>query len=300
MVWCLHIYFRMISVPDSPLLSSVFFFLFVCLFFWQALTQPQGSAASAMVWHGLQRAAFSQQQAKGYFKFLFENHPSGSSPHLEDVGLSWDWVINTIDGEDNRGQDIDGKTWNIVLLEREGERLALEILLVRGDWEWPWGMILHLGTPWHGADELLYVIEKSSWAKDQWCPGVHKGLAATRTSNNLSFHGNAERQWKKRASTSLWVSPELPSSRLCPKQPFVSCPFFLCSRYGTFLDILECSTWIHQALLHLDTSWSYFLEELPPLWLENFFSSSRFQLSCHGFREVFPPVFISLFSWQSL
>ena len=41
-------------------------------------------------------------------------------------------------------------------------------------------------------------------------------------------------------------------------------------------------------------------EEPPPLWLENFFSSSRFQLNCHGFREVFLPVFISLLSWQSL
>ena len=77
---------------------------------WEALAQPQSSAASAIVQDGLQRAAFSQQQAKGYFKFLFENHPSVFSPHLEDVGLSWDWVVDTIDGEDNRGQGIDCKT----------------------------------------------------------------------------------------------------------------------------------------------------------------------------------------------
>ena len=50
------------------------------------------------------------QQPKGSCKFLFENHPSGFSPHLEDVGLSWDWVVDTIDGEDNRGQGIDHKT----------------------------------------------------------------------------------------------------------------------------------------------------------------------------------------------
>ena len=93
-------------MSQTALYSQVFFFFF----FWQALAQPQGSAASATVEDGLQRAAFSQPQAKGYFKFLFENHPSGFCPHLEHVGLSWDWVTDTIDGEDNRGQGIDGKT----------------------------------------------------------------------------------------------------------------------------------------------------------------------------------------------
>ena len=77
---------------------------------WEALAQPQGSEASAIVRDGLQRAPFSQQQAKCCSKFLFENHPSGFSPHLEDVGLSWAWVVDTIDGEDNRGQDIDCET----------------------------------------------------------------------------------------------------------------------------------------------------------------------------------------------
>ena len=41
---------------------------------------------------------------------LGEDHPSGSSLHLEDVGLSWDSVVHTIDGEDNRGQGTDHKT----------------------------------------------------------------------------------------------------------------------------------------------------------------------------------------------
>ena len=72
--------------------------------------QPQGSATSAIVQDGLQRTPSSQQQPKGSCKFLFENHPSGFSPHLEDGGLSWDWVVDTIDGEDNRGQGIDNKT----------------------------------------------------------------------------------------------------------------------------------------------------------------------------------------------
>ena len=71
--------------------------------------QPQGSP-SAIVIDGVQRAPSSQQQPKGSCKFLFENHPSGFSPHLEDVGLSWHWVVDTIDGEDKRGQRIDGKT----------------------------------------------------------------------------------------------------------------------------------------------------------------------------------------------
>ena len=93
---------------QTALYSQVFFF--VCLFFWKALGQPQGSAASAIVPDGLQRVASSQQQPKDSCKFLFENHSSGFSPHLEDVGLSWDWVINTIDGEDNRGQGTDHKT----------------------------------------------------------------------------------------------------------------------------------------------------------------------------------------------
>ena len=77
---------------------------------WEALAQPQGSAASAIVRVGLQRAPSSQQQPKGSCKFLFENPPSGFSPHLEDVGLSWDWVVDAIDDEDNRGQGIDRKT----------------------------------------------------------------------------------------------------------------------------------------------------------------------------------------------
>ena len=100
----------------------------------EALAQ-QGSAASAIVRDGLQRAPSSQQQPRGSCKFLFENHPSRFSPHLEDVGSTWHWVVDAVDGEDNRGQGIDLRTWNVVLLEREGERLALEMLLVCGDWE---------------------------------------------------------------------------------------------------------------------------------------------------------------------
>ena len=77
----------------------------------------------------------SEQQPKGSFKLQFENQPSVLSPHLENVASSWHWVVDAIDGEDNRGQSIDHRTINVVLLEREGERLVLVILVVCGDWE---------------------------------------------------------------------------------------------------------------------------------------------------------------------
>ena len=57
------------------------------------------------------------------------------SPHLEDVGSCWHRVVDAIDGEDNRGQGIDHRTINVVLLETEDERLAWEIRVVYGDWE---------------------------------------------------------------------------------------------------------------------------------------------------------------------
>ena len=77
----------------------------------------------------------SQQQPKGSCKLQFENQPSVLSPHLEDVGSTWHWVVDAIDGEDDRGQGIYHRTWNVVLLEREGERLAMEILVVCGNRE---------------------------------------------------------------------------------------------------------------------------------------------------------------------
>ena len=77
---------------------------------WQALAQQQGSAASAIVQDGLHRVPYSQQQPKGSCKILFENHPSGYSSQIEDVGLNWDWVVDAVDGEDNRRQGIDRRT----------------------------------------------------------------------------------------------------------------------------------------------------------------------------------------------
>ena len=88
-----------------------------------------------MLRHGLQKAPSSQHSQKGSYRLQFENEPSVLSPHLEDVGSTWHWVVDAIDGEDNRGQNIDHRTWNVVLLEREGERLAMEILVVCGNRE---------------------------------------------------------------------------------------------------------------------------------------------------------------------
>ena len=68
-------------------------------------------------------------------------------------------------------------------------------------------MTLHLVTPSPGTDELLYFIDQCSWASDICCPGVNNGLTVTRTSNNLSFNGDAERQWKK---AGIKVSVSLP------------------------------------------------------------------------------------------
>ena len=101
-VWLLHIISER-SASHTALYSQG-------IVLWEALAQPQGSAASAMVWHGLQRAPSSQQQPKSSCKLQFENQPSVFSPHLEDVGSTWHWVVDAIDGEDNRGQGIEHRT----------------------------------------------------------------------------------------------------------------------------------------------------------------------------------------------
>ena len=45
------------------------------------------------------------------------------------VGLSGHWVVDALDGEDERRQGAGGVTWNRVLLDKEGERSAQLILL---------------------------------------------------------------------------------------------------------------------------------------------------------------------------
>ena len=74
-------------------------------------------------------------------------------------------------------------------------------------------MTLHLGAPWPGADELLHVINKRFWAFDECCPGVNNDMAASRTSNNLSFNGDAERQ---RKTVGIKVTLSLPRVVLFP------------------------------------------------------------------------------------
>jgi len=132
MAWCLHIYFRMISVPDGPLLSSGLF----CGRLWPA---PGLSICNSDRWSA--ECSLLPTAAQGFLQIPIWEPPLRVLPSPWGCRLSWDWVVNAINGEDNRGQGIDCKTWNVVLLETEAERLALEILLVCGDWEWPWGMI---------------------------------------------------------------------------------------------------------------------------------------------------------------
>ena len=43
-------------------------------------------------------------------KLKLENQPSVLSPHLDDVGSTWHCVVDAVDGEDNRGQNIDLRT----------------------------------------------------------------------------------------------------------------------------------------------------------------------------------------------
>ena len=97
MVWCLNIYFRMISVPDGTLRDLKWFAL------WEALAQQQGSAASAIVRDGLQRAPSSQQQPKGSCKFYLRTTLQGSPLTLRmwaraDTGYLMPLIVKLIDG----------------------------------------------------------------------------------------------------------------------------------------------------------------------------------------------------------
>ena len=157
----------------------------------------------------------------------------------------------------------------------------------------PWNLMV---WPWW-ASGCYWPALLGQWSVMSQCPQWH------------DIHQN--RQWPffswrcwdirtKQVSRLLWISPELPPPLLSVSWTTLHLlPWlFLCSDHSTFLNILECSTWIHQALLYLDTSWSSFLEDPPPLWVANLFSYSRFQLNCIVFREVLLPVCISLLSWS--
>ena len=135
-----------------------------------------GPAASAMRWHGLQRAPFSQKHPKGSCKLQFENQPSVLSSHLEDVGSTWHWVVDAVNGEDNRRQGIDLRTWNVVLLEREGDqRIFLTQGLNLGLLHRTWILyhLSHQGCPWNGMSALIKEIPDrwpiATWKDAQYC-----------------------------------------------------------------------------------------------------------------------------------
>ena len=70
--------------------------------------QGLSSICNGVTWPA--EGALLPAAAQGFLQVLFLNHLSGLSPHLVDVGSSWHWVVDAVDGEDNRGQGIDSKT----------------------------------------------------------------------------------------------------------------------------------------------------------------------------------------------
>lgn len=124
------------------------------------------------------------------------------------VGLSGHWVVDALDGEDERRQGAGGVTWNRVLLEKEGERSAQLILVVWGAWGQPCGMTLHLQT-FKGpeVDKPVDFGDASTWAEQECGPSIQNSLAAAFTSNYLPVHGDAERKWDKADTTVTLKSP---------------------------------------------------------------------------------------------
>ena len=68
------------------------------------------SICSGLTWPP--EGALLQAAAQGFLscKLKLENQPSVLSPHLDDVGSTWHWVVDPVDGEDNSGQGIDRRT----------------------------------------------------------------------------------------------------------------------------------------------------------------------------------------------
>ena len=71
---------------------------------WEALAQPQSSAASSMVWLDLQGAPSSRQQPKVSSNCQIWEPAPGMNPHLLDVVFRGHWEVSAMDGEDNRRQ----------------------------------------------------------------------------------------------------------------------------------------------------------------------------------------------------
>ena len=71
------------------------------------------------------------QQCTGATDCRFKNQPPWLAPDLSDVGLSWQWVVDIVNGEDDVWQGLPGITWDHVLLEKEGEWLVQLIFPVK-------------------------------------------------------------------------------------------------------------------------------------------------------------------------
>ena len=131
--WSLHLYFRMVVVLVFPLPSRGWF----CGRPWPPLQpRPRGSG-----WWGWELQWYSLacreppppgiKQRTGPTHCRFKNQPPGLAPDLSDVGLSWHWVVDIVNGEDDVWQGLPGITWDHVLLEKEGEWLVQLIFPVK-------------------------------------------------------------------------------------------------------------------------------------------------------------------------
>lgn len=116
-------------------------------------------------------------------------------PYLQDVGTGGHRVLDTIDGEDNIGQAVDGRAADHHL---EGARISRAFIarawqshhlgLEQGSQGWTYftrGILA-------GSNVALNIGNGSGWAGQQRGTGVNNGLAAIAASDGLSIHGDAE------------------------------------------------------------------------------------------------------------
>ena len=244
--WGPHIHFWRRDVPESPLLSRGWF---------PGRRWPghRRSAASAMVWLGLQWAPSSQQQPKGFRKFLFENQPPGLAPHL-DVSLSGRRVVFAIDHEDERRHGTDFVTWNRELLEKMERGWPQLIPGVWGAWEgpcgmtqawltWPSWMILGLMNLWMPATRLLGPISNDVLvSRMAWHPPEQPRMVPFM--DMLGDSGTVS-PCLSLSQSALWSSEISPLAvlSLSPEQFFSSFPESFPLLWSWYFLWLPCNSW---------------------------------------------------------
>ena len=131
------------------------------------------------------------------------------------------------------------------------------------------------------------------WAKQVRGPGIHDGLAAAGTTNNLPSPGDPERQWDKGSSR---VTLKSPTAATAPTHDCLqNSPPALVPTLFSFALVISLSLISFQFLnapgsfvpQGLGTCWSPCLEGLHPLWL-----ISPHHLGCSfivTFQGILPP-----------